>query len=359
MNISSVASGALATSIQGAATLRAQLDQLTQQASDGKVADSFDGLAPAAARTALQVQPQIDVLQTLRQGIDASTARMDVAQNAMQQISSVASTLYAQLNNLNGLNASETDSIAAQARQSLQLVAGLLNTQSGGTYVFAGSDTANPPVPDPDSILSSGFFGQISTAVGSLGVAGAAATAAATLAVAGSNAAGTSPFSTALSQPASAVNAGLPQVATGAGQSMATGIAASANAFIASTGSSTTGSYMRDILRALATVGSLSSAQVNAGADVAGLVADTRTSLQGAITALNQDAGVLGDRQTALGSLSTMMQAAGTALSTQVSDATDADMASVLSRLTEVQSRLQASYKLISATAGLSLAQYL
>ena len=71
--------------------------------------------------------------------------------------SSIASNFYAQLNNMEGVNSSEIDSIAANARDALNQVANLLDTQDGGVYVFAGQDTGNPPVPDPDNILTSGF----------------------------------------------------------------------------------------------------------------------------------------------------------------------------------------------------------
>ena len=74
---------------------------------------------------------------------------------------------------------------------------------------------------------SSGFFTQISAAVGSLSVNGAAATAATTLTIAGSNAAGTSPFSAYLSQPAAAISP--PSVSTGDGQSQTIGLLASGN----------------------------------------------------------------------------------------------------------------------------------
>ena len=122
--------------------------------------------------------------------------------------------------------------------------------------------------------------------------ASASSVTAATLAIAGSNAAGTSPFSPALSQPAGAIP--LATVQTGDGQRTPIGLLASANAFAASAGSSTTGSYMRDVMRALATIGSLSSAR-SARAAFRAWSQDTRTSLDGAISAMADDTGVLGE----------------------------------------------------------------
>ncbi len=69
------------------------------------------------------------------------------------------------------------------------------------------SVTLLPPVPDPDNILSTGFFSQISSAVAGLTTNGAAATIASTLATASSNAAGISPFSGYMSQSPPAISA--------------------------------------------------------------------------------------------------------------------------------------------------------
>ena len=349
--------GTLASLIADAATVRQRLDTLTTQSSTGLIAQTYAGLG-SGAETSLDLRPQLTALTTWQANINAATGTMGVAQTAMTQLQSVATNFISQLNNLNGLNASAVDSIAASARDALGQVANLLDTTDGSTYVFGGADSANPPVPGPDAILSSGFYTQINTAIGGLAGAGASATAAATLAIAGSNAPGTSPFSAYMSQPAAALAAQIPLVQTGAGQTEKIGFLASANVAVASAGSSTTGSYMRDLLRGLATIGSLSSSQLSASG-FQGLVQDTRTSLQGALTAMAQDAGVLGDRQTSLAAIGTQLQDQATALTAQVSPAENVDMAATLSSLTQVQTQLQSSYQLISGQNALSLVKFL
>ena len=349
--------GTMSTLIANAATVRQKLDQLTTQASTGLIGQTYAGLGSGAA-VSLDLHPQLAQLATWGANINAATGPMAMTQTAMTQLQSIASDFNAQLNNLNGLNPSEVDSIAADARSALQQVGGLLDTTDGTTYVFGAADSTNPPVPKPDQILTSGFYTQINTAVGGLGGAGASATAAATLAIAGSNAAGTSPFSAYMSQPAATLQAQIPLVQTGAGQTQPIGLLASANVNVTSTGTSTTGSYMRDLMRALATIGSLSSTQVS-DAGFQGLVQDTRTSLGGAITAMAQDAGVLGDRQTALAAVGTQLTDQTTALTAQVSPAENVDMAQTLSNLSLVQTQLQSSYQLISGQSALSLVKFL
>ena len=232
----------------------------------------------------------------------------------------------------------------------------LLNSQFGGAYVFAGQDSGNPPVPNPDRILSTGFFTQIETAVAGLAANGAAATTAATLAAAASNAPGTSPFSDFMSRgPGTAAP---PSVSLGDGGTRPVGLLASENTNAISSGSSTTGSYMRDLMRALATVGSLTSAQAG-DPNFATLISDTQVSVGGAISAMATDVGILGERQAALTATQTTLEDTELALTAQLSPAENVDMASTLSELTQTQTRLQASYQLISSANAMSLVKFL
>lgn len=350
--------GLLGQMISDSVSVRNRLDTLTGQASSGLVSQTYAGLG-ASASVSLDLNPQLSAMQTWKGNIDQATGNMQVTQTAMTQVQSIAATFFANMNNLNGLNSSTVDSVAASARDALTQVAGLLDTQNGGVYVFAGQDSGNPPVPSPDSILSSGFYTQINTAVGGLAANGPSATTAATLAIGQSNAAGTSPFSTYLSQPTSALNA--PVVQVGPNSTVQTGLLASANSIAASTGTASgtsTGSYMRDLMRALATIGSMTSSQVtNAG--FSSLVQDTRTSLNGVVTAMATDVGVLGNRQSALAKTQIRLSDTAAALTSQVAAVQEVDMTRTLSALTQMQARLQASYQLIAGQNGLSLAKFL
>jgi flagellar hook-associated protein 3 FlgL len=332
-----------------------QLDTLTEQASSGLVSQRYAGLGGEAS-VSLNLNPQLTALQNYQNNIGQATGSMQVTQATMTQIQQIASTFADDMPNLNGLAASDVDSIAAEANAALQQVADLLDTQDGSDYVFGGQDSANPPVPSPDNILTSGFYTQINAAVAGLSTNGASATAAATLAIAGSNAAGTSPFSAYMSQPASAISA--PVVQTGEGGTVQTGLLASANAVAVSSGTSTTGSYMRDLMRALATLGSLSSSQIN-DPGFAALVQDTGTSLNGVVNAMAIDVGVLGNTQSNLTATQTQLSDTATALTTQLSSVQDVNMAQTISNLTSMQTQLQTSYRLISEESSLSLANFL
>jgi flagellar hook-associated protein 3 FlgL len=348
--------GIINTLIAQSTSVHQQLDTLTEQASTGLVAQTYAGLG-AGASISLNLNPQLSALQTYQANIGQATGTMQVTQNAMTQIQQIAATFAADIPNLNNLNSSEVDSVAANAQQALTQVADLLDTQDGDSYVFGGQDTSNPPVPSPGDILSSGFYTQINAAVSGLSSNGAAATTAATLAIAGSNAAGTSPFSAYMSQPVSAISAPIVQTGEGGG-TVQIGLLASGNSVAVSTGTSTTGSYMRDLMRALATLGSMSSSQVN-DSGFGALVQDTGTSLTGVVNAMASDVGVLGNTQSNLTSIQTQLSDTSTALSSQVSSVQDVDMATTLSNLTATQTQLQASYRLITGETSLSLVNFL
>jgi flagellar hook-associated protein 3 FlgL len=330
MSMSISGYGIMPELIANSTQIHNQLDTLTEQASTGLVSQSYAGLGGQAS-VSLDLNPELAALQTDQDNIGQATGSMGVTQATMTQIQQIAANFVGDIPDLDGLSGTEVDTVAAQANSALQQVANLLDTQDGDVYVFAGQDSGNPPVPSPDNILNSGFYSQINQAVAALGSNGASATAAATLAIAGSNASGTSPFSTYLSQPAADISA--PVVQTGEGSTVQTGLLASANSVAVSTGSSTTGSYMRDLMRALATLGSLSSSQMG-DAGFAGLVQDTGTSLNGVVSAMATDVGILGNSQSNLTSIQTQLSDTSTALTTQLSSVQDVDMAQTLSSLT-------------------------
>jgi flagellar hook-associated protein 3 FlgL len=339
--------GTLSGLVADSGTISARLSQLQQQAATGYIADTLGGLGGTAARQVLDLRPQIAHQTQYQANIGAVQGQMSVAQTALSSLSSIASQFYADLPNLNGLDPSQVDSVAASAKQALAQVANLLDTQDGSTYVFAGQTPGTAPIPNPDAIASSAFATSISSAVAGLATNGAAATAAATLTAAK----GTSPFDPALSS-------AVPTVQAGDSEFVQTGLLANTNTLAISAGPSTTGSYTRDVLRSLATLASLSSSQVNAPG-FSSLVSDTSQSLSGAITALNTEAGAFGDIQSSLTTQSTQIGDTQTALQGQLSSATDVNMASTLSSLTQTQTQLQASYQVIAAAKSLTLASYL
>ena len=333
-------------------SIKTKLDTLTEQVSSGLVSNSYGGLG-SAAQEALDLNPQIAQLAAQGNTIASVSGQVGVTQTALSAIATIASNFAAETVNLNGVDPGEVDSVAASAKLALQSLANLLDSTDGDVYVFAGTDSSNPPVPDPSQITSSSWYTQINAAVAGLATNGAAATVASTLAIAASNTAGTTPFSAGLSTSPTATTVNL-----GDGQEVQIGLLANTNTLATSTGASTTGSYTRDLLRGLATLASLSSAQVGT-AGFTDLVSDTRTSLQGAVTALATETGALGNIQSGLTAQSTQLTDTSTALTAQLSSVQDVDLAKTITLLSATQTQLQASYQMLAAQKNLSLVQYL
>lgn len=337
-------------------TIQNRLNTLSEQASSGYIANDFGGLGSGAA-IALALTSETSQNTAIINSLNAASTTLNVTQTVLKQISSIASNFSSQILSASTVNANLTV-LATSAAAALQQLAGLLNTQNGTNYVFAGTDSSNPPVPNAQNIASSGFATQIAAAVAGLGTNGAAATMASIQAIASSNAAGTSPFSTSLSQG----TALLQTVPTGSGESMAIGVLANVNASQPSSAPYSSGSYMRDLMASLATIAAFAQPSVQAQANTPAfqsLLSSVQTLLNGAISGLATDEGVLGVEQNRISSVQSLLSDTNTALQTQISNVEDVNMAATLSNLSATQTQLEASYKLIASTATLSLANYL
>jgi len=330
-----------------------RIDQLTEETSTGLISQTYDGLGAGAAQ-ALNLTAQLSQNTTLQANVSQAVSIASATQNALGQIQTLASSFAQSITTELTSGASSTDAVATSARTTLSEIADLLNTKVGDTYIFAGQDSNNPPIPDADNITSSAFYTTISTAVANLSSTGAAAVETATLSASESGSA-TSPFSATLE----ASNAPA-TVDLGGGQFVQTGVLADQNSDAVSTGVGTTstGSYIRDLLRGLATVGSLSSTQSN-DPNFQPLLQNTLTSVQNATVALNTDIAGLGSRQDRLTATTTDLTDTATALNTQLSNLQDANLAQVATELSTAQTQLQSSYQVLASLSQLSLAKFL
>jgi flagellar hook-associated protein 3 FlgL len=100
------------------------------------------------ASTGHVINLQVSVTQA-QSYIDAATLADNKAQvmySAIGQISDLITNLKTNLSAASDGNSTESTSAISSAQQMLQEVAGLLNTQYDGAYVFGGGETSTPPV---------------------------------------------------------------------------------------------------------------------------------------------------------------------------------------------------------------------
>ena len=356
-------------SIQGVAFVPSIVSPLTQATdqlsaqyaaeqaavSSGVTSDSYAGLGDGRYQ-ALNLQPQITQLGGWQQNVATAQNTLTVTQTALSRITTIATNLQTSLTSLKGDPGSTGIATAAlQARQSLTELGSLLNTRDGSGYVFGGNDATEAPVTDPDSILQGSLFTTIAGSVAAVGSTGAAAAESATLAAATSNDPGTSVFSAALSVDGGSAASLGHDVAVGEGDHVTVGFVATAGGAATAT---STGSWVRDLVRALATVGSLDQADPGS-AGFATLVNDTSDAVSGVSGSLTTTVAALGQTQAQLTAQSGTLSLTSDALTQQLGLVKASDPASLSTQLTDTQNQLQASYSLIADLKGLTLASYL
>ena len=305
--------------LDNSASVRQQLQKAQQQTATGRVSETYAGLG-AGARVSLDLGPQIAHQQTWQRNIDVAAGRLNSSQTALQAIADIASTAFAKTNTLNNLSETDVASIKNLATQGLQQVADLLNTKVGDVYIFAGQDTSNPPVPDTSPAVTAPALLASDTA--------------------------TPPFSATIGTSA-------PTVEVGEGERVSVGVLANKNTFAVSA-APTSGSFARDILHALATLTTATS-----GSTLLATAADARARLNSAISAIATEQGALGTVQASLQARKDQSAQTVITLSSQVSDVQDVDLAATLTRTSNLQTQLQASYQIIASLKNLSLAQFI
>ncbi len=309
----------LSSLVENSATVRNQLSQVQQQVASGRISETYSGLGNQA-RTSLDLRPAIAHYGVWQANINAAQGRLDVTQSALSSISGIAADFFARANSLDTSDATAVGGVAQQAKAALQQVAGLLNSKSGDLYVFAGTDTSNPPVPNTDpAVLSSDLL--------------ASDTARA-------------PFSSTLTGTVT-------QIEVGEGQFVHVGVLANANSLVASQ-APTTGSYMRDTLKALAALAGLAT-----GSGAAATASTARGYLDSAISAMATETGALGQTASSLTQRKAGLSQISTALSTQLSSVEEVDVAAAITKASALQTQLQASYQIIAQSKSLSLANFL
>ncbi|WP_426956257.1 flagellin [Muricoccus radiodurans] len=358
MAITGVGSGALARLIADSTAVKTRMETLTAQAADGRRGALYGDIAPDARR-AIDLRAEIGRREAHGTAIDRALGRTAATQDTMSRLSAIVESFLGEAQKINRTDNARITTVAAGAAQAAREVAGLLNETHAGEYLFSGTDTGNPPIPDADGIMSGGMAQDIAAAVASLGGGNAASVLAATKAAAGSDTAGTTPFSAYLSDPARGLTEPRRATLAGDGEAIRTGVFANRNAD-ATSGGETTGSWARDILRGLMTLASLTpQAAASAGDDFDAMMTGVRAGFRSAADALAEEEGSLGLAEKRLESARSRHADLQTTLGTQLAGVEEVDLAETLTALQDTQTRLQASWKALSMMASLSLTSFL
>ena len=135
---------------------RSQLDVLTDQISSGEKATLYSDLGGAGTITSISLNSALSQLDTFGNNISLVQGRTSVQDNVLNSIVSAAQQVSS---DLLVPTQSDTDpgmaNFNVEAQNALNEIQAALNSQYNGTYVFSGTDSANPPIPNGSNLGTS------------------------------------------------------------------------------------------------------------------------------------------------------------------------------------------------------------
>lgn len=339
----------IGTSAFDQARLRLRLEELTRQVSTGQKGQTHGALGTEAKR-GIDLRGDIARREAYLAAADAARGRMGAAQSVLSRLQDIASSVAAEASRARTLGTTGVDALAQTARGALEEVAALLNTQSGGEYLFAGSDIASAPVPNAAGVATGPFAAAIATQVGSLTPLNAAAVLAGTAAAA--TAPATTPFNAflegaALAEPRRALQAA-------DGERIAWGVIPTEDS-----GGNVGTAWARELMRGLATLAAVTTATALQGQGYDDLLAGVAQGLTGAARGAASEQGVLGAAEKRLESQQERHKDMLVLVKAQVIAVEQVDLADASASLKALQLRLEASYETTAGIARLSLAALL
>ena len=384
------------------------------QVATGKKSDVYSGLR-SDARTSISLNNTEATVKTYQQTIATTKARMDTMQSVLKRISDICVEVRNTALQVQGAEATPTGATSAAlkslAQNRLKEITTLLNTQVDGRSLFGGLKIATPPMIDPGSIGATGTpLDTVNTTAPALAntvasgqaryveIAGATNTANGAIAAAATViplnsapngvVAGTqvkfsgqaTVYTVAAVGPGNQVTLTAPLaagVANGETVNFIGQVDENASAFYYQ--GDTTGAPVsariddgfdlqygiRGDDRSFATImGSLyalstSDLTTTSDAGYRELARLSMNDLDNGFDQLQEQIGVLGVRQNTIEQTDTRHTDFLITLKQQVTDVEDVDTADALTRLSLLQTNLEASFKLISSTKDLSLVNFI
>ncbi len=341
--------------------LRGRIETLTRQSITGLKAERLGDLGPGVARS-VSLRAELGRRELSGQAMEQALGRTAVMQGSLDRLTEIAREFRTKAaTRITAGDAGSLMTVQSDARAALTEVAHLLNTRHAGEYLFGGSDLTRPPIPDPEGLATGQMAQDIAAEVAALPVQGVLATIDATRGIAQSNALGVTPFSDRLTADA-LLPSGEQELRRGVpaadGQVIGYGIIAGRNADAISQGE-TTGSWARDLMRNLMSLAALTPEQMSDRAVFDGFIGSLRDGLSSAELALGEEAGALGTVEARMEATQRRHADLSTALSQQIADIEEVDVADVLVRLQATRNALEASYRAIGSLRELTLANFL
>jgi flagellar hook-associated protein 3 FlgL len=318
---------------------------LSVQVATGKITQVYGGLG-VDARTSIDLRSHVKELETYQKNIDMAELRVTSMVEAMTRIKDVARDLQTQLTKLSGQANPNMKVLNDLAKTGFEEVVNMLNTKVDGRYLFAGSDTDNAPVTDPDQYLT-----DIAAQVANYPTTGAAAVQGATRTIAEAN----TYYSTALGSPETS------PVRARVDRDLDIDYTVLAHGTDAPAAAPADLPAFREIMRELATAASLTYDSKNPASfqEFTKMVEGARDGLKTAAIDVESQIGILGNKKSRMDALDEHHEDTMVLLKTRLGDVEDVDMADSIARLQASETQLEMSYRVTAMLRNVNLASYL
>lgn len=354
--------------IANALAVQERLSLAQTQAASGHRAESWGGYAPQA-RALIDVNTGIARHGAYIAAIDLVGPRLETVQTVLTRMDTLVGDLRKRALAAIGTGPVDLAAIRAEALSALGEIATMLNTDTGGRYVFGGSDNTSPPIPAGQAIAGGAggpsLFGDIAARLATLdGTPGntLADVWADLTAYAADDAAGRTIFSAALSAPGPGgiQDEPAPTALVADGHRIAVGLHTPAfkDPALAAADPNSTGSWLRDLIRDLMVLATLPESAGTTG-ELAGLMRNVADSLDATQTRLNGDASAMGTAQATLASVHDRHTQTVDMLKAHRGDLQDADLTEVSARIALLRTQLESSWALLARLEELSLARFI
>lgn len=327
---------------------QSSLAQVQQELSTGTLANLGQSLG-AQTGSDLSLKSEIDALNSYSNSNSSVSARLSASSNALDAMVSTAQSLQSSLIGASSGGGSTT-TLASGAQNALQALISGLNTSVGGTSIFGGINTGVSPLANYAGTQTSAAKQAVDAAFTQ--AFGTTQTSSDASAIDGAD------MQSFLSnQFATLFNASNWQGTWSSASSTATQSTIAPGRTITSSVSANETAF-RQIAEAYTMVTEFTGANLSASARAA--VVSTASSLvSSGLAALNNLQSSVGTAQSAVSDAGTQISAQVGVLQTNVSDYESVDTYALSSRLTSLQTQLEASYELTSRLQSLSLTNYL
>jgi flagellin-like hook-associated protein FlgL len=330
--------------------LRQRIEAATTEIGTGRTGE-FYGELGVEARRSLDLRAGLGRAATHVGTIERSLGRAGVLQEALGRLHAIAADFAAEALRLRTLPPEAAVNAALSARAALDEVAGLLNVRQDGEFLFAGADSANPPVAPAAGVFDSPALQAVRAAVASLAPGNGAAVAAATVAAVENATPGDNPFARFVAAPAAAVAESFRRGSIPADGALVEWgpFAVEGQARVA----------VGELVRGLAIIASLTGAENAQGDDFTALMQSARQALADAGRGIASEQAALGAAEKRLAAARDSALDRLVLLRRQVAAIEEVDVAETVTKLQALRARLEASYRSVAILSELSLTRFL